>query len=343
MQNKDESIHSPSSCFFKNNKARSKKRTAAALPLVFCLCLSFALFFLPYGCGLTNTQKYYGSNYYTFTDALGRTAQVAYNPKRVVSILGSYAETWLNAGGTLVGITDDVIEEQRFEVPKDVEVIGTVKNPNAERLLALNPDFVMLSTDIAAHLSLEPILNQSKIAYAYFKVEKFSDYLAMLNVCTQITKRPDLYVQNGEQIKKTVEASIARVKALNRTPSALFLRVYSTGAKAKADDHIVTFILKDFGCVNVAEGQSPLLGDATSELSLEIVQNADPDMILATSMGDEAAAERTFSALLATPIYKGLTAVKKGKAAMLSKKLFHYKPNARWGESYEYLEKILYA
>ena len=27
---------------------------------------------------------------------------------------------------------------------------------------------------------------------------------------------------------------------------------------------------------------------------------------------------------------------------VLPKELFHYKPNARWGESYEYVAKILY-
>ena len=39
---------------------------------------------------------------------------------------------------------------------------------------------------------------------------------------------------------------------------------------------------------------------------------------------------------------QGLTAVKQDRLILLPKELFHYKPNARWGESYAYLAKILY-
>jgi iron complex transport system substrate-binding protein len=34
--------------------------------------------------------------------------------------------------------------------------------------------------------------------------------------------------------------------------------------------------------------------------------------------------------------------VKSGNFAILPKDLFHYKPNAKWGESYAYLAKLLY-
>ena len=36
------------------------------------------------------------------------------------------------------------------------------------------------------------------------------------------------------------------------------------------------------------------------------------------------------------------TAVKNGNLVVLPKELFHYKPNDRWDDSYEYLAKIIY-
>ena len=42
------------------------------------------------------------------------------------------------------------------------------------------------------------------------------------------------------------------------------------------------------------------------------------------------------------PAWAGLSAVQNGRYEVLPKELFHYKPNARWGESYAYLAKILY-
>ncbi|GBF71417.1 hypothetical protein LAWASA_4174 [Lawsonibacter asaccharolyticus] len=42
------------------------------------------------------------------------------------------------------------------------------------------------------------------------------------------------------------------------------------------------------------------------------------------------------------PAWESLAAVKEGRVHILDKALFHYKPNARWGESYEVLADILY-
>ena len=42
------------------------------------------------------------------------------------------------------------------------------------------------------------------------------------------------------------------------------------------------------------------------------------------------------------PAWQALDAVRQGRLYVLDKELFHYKPNARWGESYETLFKILY-
>ena len=43
------------------------------------------------------------------------------------------------------------------------------------------------------------------------------------------------------------------------------------------------------------------------------------------------------------PAWAGLTAVANDHYVVLPKELFHYKPNARWGESYAYLAEILYS
>ena len=49
--------------------------------------------------------------------------------------------------------------------------------------------------------------------------------------------------------------------------------------------------------------------------------------------------EETFGS---NPAWAGLSAVQNGRYVLLPRELFHYKPNARWGESYAYLAKILY-
>ena len=101
--------------------------------------------------------------YYTFTDALGKEVVLEAQPERVAVLMGSYAETWTLAGGMPVGVTDDYITERGMEVGEDTKVIGTVKEPNTEELLALDPDFVILSTDVESHVNLDNTLTQAGI------------------------------------------------------------------------------------------------------------------------------------------------------------------------------------
>ena len=77
---------------------------------------------------------------------------------------------------------------------------------------------------------------------------------------------------------------------------------------------------------------------------MEEIIAADPDAILVVTMG---ASEEQAMAVMAErfesdPAWAGLSAVQSGRYLLLPKELFHYKPNARWGESYAYLAKILY-
>ena len=46
--------------------------------------------------------------------------------------------------------------------------------------------------------------------------------------------------------------------------------------------------------------------------------------------------------LTSHPAWASLRAVSEQRYFILDKQLFHYKPNARWGESYEILAEILY-
>ena len=98
-------------------------------------------------------------------------------------------------------------------------------------------------------------------------------------------------------------------------------------------------MLRDLGCINIADG-SGLLED----LSIEKIIEEDPDMIFITQQGSdsEGAKKALEDALTGNPAWAGLTAVKEGRVHMMDKSLYHLKPNARWGEAYEKLEKLIY-
>lgn len=274
---------------------------------------------------------------YTFTDSLNRRVDL-YKYERTAVISGSLAEIWQSAGGELYGISNDAYDGHAIEIPEDVKNYGDVKNPSVEAMISDGVDFVILSGSIANHLKLEDVLESAGITIAYFDVEDFEDYLFTLKIFTDITDKKDLYIEKGENVRGRVEAAIERSQGREH-PSVLLLRAFSTGIKAKAEDNMTGRMLADLGCVNIAESQSSLL----EELSMESIILADPDFIFITTMGDYDAAVAYYETEVASnPAWQELSAVKNGKVCVLPKDMFHYKPNARWGEAYEYLEAILY-
>ena len=85
-----------------------------------------------------------------------------------------------------------------------------------------------------------------------------------------------------------------------------------------------------------------LLGDYKTVLQEIIQQN--PEKIFFVQMGDNVDGtkknvEKLFSE---NPLWNELDAVKNGKVYYMEKELYNMKPNARFAEAYEKLEKILY-
>jgi iron complex transport system substrate-binding protein len=276
--------------------------------------------------------------YYSFTDSLGKTVNLKEKPEKIVSLVGSYAETWILAGGELVGVTDDVISQRNMDLPSETKIVGTIKDPNLEEVITLSPDFVLLSPDVESHVKISETLEKTEIPHAFFKVEHFEEYLDMLKVCTDITGNQELYEKNGLAVKEQIEEVLSKIDKQNNL-KILFIRAFSSGAKAKDDDNFACRILDELGTENIASKHESLL----DELSIEEIIQEDPDYIFVVTMGDsEKAVQALKDGVEKNPAWKDLSAVAKDRYIVLPKELFHYKPNARWGESYEYIAKILY-
>lgn len=285
-----------------------------------------------------SNQDVISENLITFTDSLGREVTVS-NPQKVAAFMGSYAEVWLLSGGTLAAVTDDAYDERNLELSDEVITLGKMNAVNMELVIEEGIDFVLLSSETAEHIEVKDTLDKLGIPSAYFKVETFQDYLAMLDICTDITGRKDLYKTNGEDIGVGIDEIIQAVPE-GISPSVLFLRAFSTGVKAKGSDSMTGIMLKELGCMNIADTDNSLLED----LNMEKIVEEDPDFIFVITMGSssEKALEAVNELLLSNPAWEGLAAVKNGHYHVLPKQLFHSKPNVRWKESYEMLAEILY-
>jgi iron complex transport system substrate-binding protein len=60
-------------------------------------------------------------------------------------------------------------------------------------------------------VEISKTLEKSNIPYAFFKVEHFEDYLEMLDICTDITGKKELYEKNGLDVKEQIDAVLAKI------------------------------------------------------------------------------------------------------------------------------------
>lgn len=277
----------------------------------------------------------------TFTDDLGREVVLSESPQRVAALIGSFADVWCLAGGkdTLVATAGDAWTSFDLGLDETVSDLGAIKAPNLEVLLAARPDFVLGSCNTQADLELQPILEQANIPVAYFDIQHFEDYLRMLEICTILTGEIECYQENGAAVDVQVKGAISRQDG--SAPTVLCIRATGSGCKVKgSEDNVLGEMLRDLGCINIADSDSGLLED----LSIEAIIAADPDYVFAVLQGaDPTRAQASLeSTLLSNPAWKGLRAVQEGRFYTLDHALYNLKPNARWGEAYENLADILY-
>ena len=276
----------------------------------------------------------------TFTDDLEREVTVA-RPSRVAALIGSFADVWCLAGGqdTLVAAAEDSWTQFDLQLPETVENLGAVKEPNVEKLLAAEPDFVLGSTKTTADVELLDLLEQSGIPVAYFDISSFEDYLRMLEICTQLTGCPEWYTQYGSDVQVQVEQAAARQDG--SAPRVLYVRATGSSCKVKnSQGTVLGEMLAALGCVNIADSETGLL----ETLSMETILTEAPEHIFVVLQGsDTTKAEQTLEmSLLSNPAWDELTAVREGRYHVMDQRLYNVKPNARWGEAYEKLADILY-
>lgn len=277
----------------------------------------------------------------TFTDDLGRSVTVPKKPQHVVAGMGSFADMWQLAGGSLAGAPDEAFNDYGINRSK-VASIGGFMNINQESILALNPDFVIL-TGSASHqpgtadqTQLADALEQGGAAVAYFKVTTFDDYLRVLRTMCDITGRDDLYKKNGTQVQKRVNDAIKKYGADTKGKKTMIGISYSQGLRVQRADSMTGKMLADLGGVNIADDNPSLLQDFSTEALLDI----NPDYIFIVPMGtDEVAAKSAYKSLTDNKSWKSLKAAKNGHCYLLDSKLFLNKPNSHWDKAYTELGK----
>lgn len=271
---------------------------------------------------------------YVLTDSTGHTVSLDAAPSRVAVLLSSLADIWILAGGEVAITVGESVERGICEQGVTLVDSGAGKVIDTEALIAAAPELVIVSADIPAQTEAAALLREVGIPVIEFRVESFTDYLAVLKHCTAITGHTELYDTYGEAQKARVDAAITAKPYEGQ--QILFVRAGTSARSVKpkgSADHFAAAMLKDLGATNIADGTT-LLADG---LSMEYILQQDPDHIFFVAMGDEQASHTYVTQMLESAEWQALAAVQAGNIHFLPKENYHYKPSRAFADLYEEL------
>ena len=290
--------------------------------------------------GAVETNKSENSGeYFTFTDSEGTIVKLSHKPQKTAVLFSSLAECWIEAGGEVYVTVGESVDRGLVKEGTELVDNGAGKIIDTEKLISMEPDFVICSADVASHRDVASALKKAKIPVALLRMDTFEDYLTILKTLTKITGETETYEQYGANTESEIQQIISDGKREDN-PKILFVRSgssYSSAKAKKADDNFAAKILEDLGCINIANMAEILLDN----LSTEVILKENPEYIFISVMGDYDNSKAYMEEFLSKKEYASLDALKNGRVYFLPKDLFQYKPCSRWDESYRYISSIL--
>ncbi|ADL53579.1 ABC transporter substrate-binding protein [Clostridium cellulovorans] len=264
---------------------------------------------------------------YDFKDDHDREITIKEEPKKVISLSPAITETIYALGeeDRLVGRSDS--DDYPIEVTK-IDSLGTVSEPNVEKIVSLNPDIVVVSS-----ITKDEVVE--KIQKLGINVVVIKEATSLEGVYDKISTVAALFNDKGdgedlvEDMKEKVEDITEKVKDLDK-PSVYYVVGYGEyGDYAATGDTFIGNIIERAGATNAAS-------DGTNwSYSLEKLVQKNPDILVCTNKYD------TKAGIKAANGYKELSAVKGEKLYEIDEDLLN-RQGPRVVDGLEELAKIIH-
>jgi len=189
-------------------------------------------------------------------------------PQRVISLMPSLTEITyaLGAEDKLVGVTNYCDYPPEVKTKKKA---GDLISPNPERLLALNPDLILLSSPTQGQLSVD-------LANAGFRVALFPDPADLKGVFAQIQSLADTlgYSNQGKALVDSLKAELAAIKSTESL--SVYIEMSADPLMSIGSASYLTDALEHIGLYNVFADKS----QGYPVVSAEQVLVRAPDVVL---------------------------------------------------------------
>ena len=240
-------------------------------------------------------------------DSYNREITIESEPNRVISVAPSITETIfaLGIGDKLVGRTDYC---KYPEEVKNIESIGSLQQPNIEKIIDLKPDLVIASTHFKEDV-LKKLEEVDIKIIVFYGEESFDGVYEVIEKIGRVFNKEDKAEDTISDIKNRVENVVNRVKSLEKKEVYYVVGFGEYGDFTAGGDTFIGSMIEMAGGKNAADDVKGW------KYSLERLIEKDPDILICSME------EGTKEKLMETNGYKDLTAVKEGKVYEINKDL----------------------
>ena len=307
-----------------------QKTWAAALLAALSLVLT--------ACGAPAAQESASGIYATITDDNGRTVSFDKKPERIVVTSASFLEPLYAVGGEVVGRPDS--KSKIPDAAKNVTSIGRVYQIDAEKVLSLTPDLVILNKGM--NEKLVETLAANNVNTLVLDMKTYDDVKREIGIFATLTGEKE----KGEQLTSKMDADIAAVRASIPSEKKRIAIIHSTGQglSVQLDGSIAGSIANMLGWENTASGMTALdKNPDAAPYSMETLVAQNPDILFVTSMGDEAEIRASMEAMFAdNPAWQTVTAIREGRVYYLPQEMFLFSPGLDYPAAAKYMAGLVY-
>ena len=263
----------------------------------------------------------------TLIDSMGREITLESEPKRVISVGPNITETIY-----AIGAEDKLIARTDYcDYPEDVlnkDSIGSLREPNIEKILELNPDLIIASTHFdpevlkkleGLNLKVAVLYGEESFEGAYNTIEKTGIFLNKEVNAQKII----------EDMKSKVNDAIEAVKDQPK-PEIYYVVSYGEGGDYTATGE--TFISQ---IIEMAGGKNAADDAQGWKYNIEKLVEKDPDILICPKYFDSK------QGIIQANGYKELTAVKEGRLFEIDNNMLD-RQGPRIADGLEELAKILH-
>ena len=271
-------------------------------------------------------------------DDSGREVTLLQKPERIVVTSASFLEPLNAVGGEVVGRPSSKTKLPDFA--KDAADIGPVYQIDTEKLLACQPDLVILNKGMNERLA--EILNTNSIPFVVADMKGYDSVKKNIAMFAVIAGNTEKGQQLIEKMDSDINSTVEKLPKENK--KVAILHSTSQGLSVQLDNSIAGNVVKILGWQNVSsEMQSTKTGGDTAPYSLETLIEQNPEIIFVTSMGNIDDIKSNMEKMIAeNEAWQTIPAIKSGKLYYLPQDLFLLSPGVHYPEAVEYVAKLIY-